>query len=310
MTQPDRSLRPETLDDFIGQQRLVGHLRVRIRSALGAVRPMDHALFVAPPGAGKTSLATVIAAELGEHMVAVARPIGARELLDVLYELGQGVLFLDEIHRFSTAQQENLLPLLEGGYLEAKWGREHFEWLTVLAATTEPQGVIAPLRDRFPIRPDTGSEFDPYTDVEMAEIVAVMGSRVGITLAPDDVMALGTAAGGTPRNARSLILAARDLTASQGGEPPTAAEVLEFCQVDSDGLTRAHNTYLRRLYEMGGQAGLDPISTRLRLHPSAVRDIERLLLDRQLIGLEPRGRVLTRAGRDRIGVTPQRRKAS
>lgn len=289
------ALRPRNFDEYIGQPVLKNRLVVAVQSALARNQPLGHVLLFGPPGTGKTSLAEVITQRLGQPMVVMTRPGTEKDLLAALYQLEQGVLFIDEIHRWPRASQECLLTLLEDGYVDTKWGQEDFPNVTVIAATTEREKVIAPVRDRFPIRP----EWEPYTDNEMALIVKGIAHRADMELPDDMAMAFGRAGGGVPRNARSLVLAARDLYCALN-TVPTIEEVLAFCQIGADGLTKPHMDYLRYLADLGGQAGLTTMAARLRMHVAAVTDIERLLVDRRLIGYEPAGRTLTVGGRRRL----------
>jgi holliday junction DNA helicase RuvB len=298
MTTTDPALRPTSLDDYIGQADMKARLLVHMNAALASNRPMPHTFLAGPPGMGKTTLALLIAAYLGDPIVTITRPPTAREFEQILYQLNAGIVFIDEIHRLPKALQENALPLLQDGIYESGRYRYRFPGVTVIGATTEPEKVIVPLRDRFPVAP----AFRPYGDSELARIVAGQAERAGSSIADDEetCTVLGRAAAGVPRHATELVVAARDLELAHG-VAPTAEQVLAFCAIDPDGLGERHRMYLRCLAELGGRAGRDLLGARLGLHPSALTEVERLLLDRHLIGLEPTGRVLTGAGRLRAG---------
>lgn len=293
---------PDGFDEFVGQADAKRMLQTYINAALVEDRPVEHMLFTGTPGTGKTTLAKVVAEALGDPYVIVQKPLSPADLLEVLYELKAGVLIIDEVHMWSRAQKDALLPLLSDGILETKWGREEFEWLTVIMLTTDAEKVPPALTSRVEIEPF----FEPYNDEEMAGITAGMARKFAVPLTADTCMALGRAANGGPRNARHLVKAARALYVQGGSDrPPTGAEILAFRQVDEDGLGRKHTEYLRILSTTGGgQAGLDLIATRLRVHPTVVKEIERLLLDRGLVGRGPSGRTLTMAGRRRIQGEP------
>lgn len=286
-------LRPADFNEFVGQEALRNMLHVRIEAAREDGRPLDHILLAAPPGFGKTSLASVIASAMNDAFTAIKMPVSVQALERTLRDFEPGILFIDEAHSASKAVQESLLTVLEDGYYATKTGREFpLPWITVIAATTEPEKVIPPLYDRFPIRPT----IDPYSDEEMSRILAGMADKIGLQL-PDELAAgIAKAAAGTPRNARQLVFAARDLTLANAGTSPTIAEVLDFCQLDPDGLSVQHHSYLHTLDALGGNAGLSTLSALLRLHPTFVRNMERLLLERGLIELHATGRELSNLG--------------
>jgi Holliday junction DNA helicase RuvB len=286
-----------SFDDYVGQEPLKRRLSVHIQAALTERRMLDHVFLAGPPGFGKTALARIIAAELGDAFASITLPVKPAALIAFFQRWeGPGVVLLDEIHRATPAQQEDLLNLLQEGYVQTLTAKRiEVPNLTVIGATTEPDKVIQPLYDRFPIKPT----FVDYTDEDMAMIVIGMADKIDLDIEPDLALALGQAAGGTPRNARQLVLAFRDLFASLDRNP-TAAEILDLCNIEPDGLTAAHVSYLKHLSDLGGHAGLSLLASMLRLHPSIVCNLERLLVGRGLVLYGTQGRELTQAGFRRV----------
>jgi Holliday junction DNA helicase RuvB len=284
-------LRPTTWDDYVGQESHKAHLDIRIEAALEDVRPLDHILLTGTPGTGKTSLAAIIAGRLGDAFKPLVMPVKPHVFASELRQFDGGVLFLDEVHRLPKGQQEDLLTLLEDGYLQKSTGqRVYCSWLTVIAATTEPQLVTPALYQRFSIP----LKLDPYTPNEMQRIVLGMAARAGnVEIDADLAMQIGQASGGTPRVAGILVKAARDL---EKRGPLTIEGILSLCRMDPTGLTQSHLDYLKALRDLGGTAGLSVLTTMLRLHETVVRDLERLLIDRGLILYGERGRELTNPG--------------
>lgn len=297
----NNALRPRTWADYVGQEVLKDRLMLHIDAAITDERPLSHVLLTGPPGFGKTSLASLIADELGDPMVSLKMPVKGAAFTNTIKKFGGGVLFLDEVHNASKAQQEDLLPLLEDGYLALSDGRRlPVPWLTVIAATTEPERLIAPLTERFTYRPATGLLVDDYTPAELGQIVQNIAKRVGVKFSTKDAEILGRATGGAPRNARDFVLTARDMS-RRLDRAPKASEVLALLRIDEDGLTEQHRRYLTALQEFAGVAGLSRLADRLRLDECLVREVERLLLDLKLITYAKAGRELTQAGWARVG---------
>lgn len=282
-------LRVDTWDGYIGQDKVKSRLKIHMDAAMRDLRPLDHVLLEAPPGYGKTSLAQIIATEAEQDCMVVKMPLKPKALLSLVRRFTGGVLVLDEIHRGSRAQQEDLLPLVEEGFVASDNGRQIWidGYTTIIGCTTEPDKVISPLRDRFPIKP----RFDSYSDEQMGQIIIGMGAKVGVEFPEAEATILGGACAGTPRQARDLVIAARDLRTTD----PEA--ILSMCEIDEDGLTRDHMDYLKVIDQCGGiGVGLSTIVTLVRLPDAYVREIERLLIQRDLLSLQKTGRELTNRG--------------
>lgn len=297
-TVTDEPLRPETWSGYVGQQRMKDRLRIHIDAALKDGRSLNHILLAGAPGYGKTTLGHLIADELCLDIEVINMPIKPRAFLGLIRSWDGGVLVLDEIHRGTKAQQEDLMPLLYEGYMQLSNGRRIHapEMLTIIGCTTEPDKVIAPLRERFPIRP----RFVDYNDEQMGMIVQGMAAKVGVGFSQPDMVRLGKACGGTPRTSEMLMYAARDLK-SKYETDPTVEAVLHMCDIDDDGLTADHIAYLDIVNDCGGfGVGLTTITTLMRLPDATIREIERLLLKRAFISLEKTGRELAPNGHRKI----------
>lgn len=288
-SEPD-ALRPRTWDQFVGQTDVKDELDVRIAAAIQRQQMLRHVLLIGPPGFGKTSLSSLIAYQLGDEFSSLTMPVKPAVFASHLRQFA-GVLLLDEIHRSSKSQQEDLLTLLEDGYLQLGNGRRINCWgLTVIGATTEPEKIIPPLYDRFPIQP----EFVDYSDEEMAKIIQGMARLLKpepLDLSDELCEQLGKASAGTPRNGRSLVFAAQDLTSS--GREVTFEAILKMSSTDTDGLNAKHLLLLKTLDGLGGQAGLQVLSSLMRLHPNVITDLERTLVHKGLLMYGDRGRELT-----------------
>lgn len=288
--------------EYVGQVKLKERLRTHINAAVDQMRPVEHILLAARAGFGKTSLAVLIAKELGARLVKKQCPLNEKALFDAVTECDMFgeycVLFLDEIHGASKKEQEFLLPLLEFGEIQGRNGRTYTATnLTIIGATTEAHQLVDPLRDRFLITPP----FDDYTDEDMQQIALGMATMVKVSLTPEEALALGKASGGTPRRLRTFIISARDL-AVELRRPATAEEVLTMCRVDADGLSYEHYEYLRALHLLGGKTGLANLKNRLRLSESVVRELEMLLLEMDMIALGGAGRELLPPGARKIKI--------
>jgi Holliday junction DNA helicase RuvB len=289
----------QTWDDYVGQKRLKARLMIHVKAAIIENRELDHMLLCGPPGVGKSALARLIAEQVGDPFHVKMMPMKEKAFLNFCRD-NTGVVLIDEIHAASTKFQEMLQGIQEGVlHFDGKTVDVHH--LTFIAATTQPENVIAPLWDRFLIKP----EWEDYADDEMAEIVAGMARRANVALPDEVALGLARAAGGTPRIAGSLIAAGRSLAAI--GETLTVESILDLAEIDVDGLSSRHMNYLRSLSELGETAGLSSLCSMLQLSQTVVEGLERLLIKRNFIRKDATGRNLTDHGRVKVpGRTPQR----
>jgi holliday junction DNA helicase RuvB len=288
------TVRARTWDEYIGQNKMKGRLLIHVEAARQQGRMLDHMLLVGPTGAGKTTLAKLIAASVGDDFGSFMMPIDIKRLVRFIEKWQGGVLLLDEIHRAPTSFQESLLSI-EDGYLETPTGeRVSTRHVTFILATTEPQDVLKTLWDRMLVKP----RWEDYADDEMAAIVAGMASRANVPMPVEIAHGLARATGGTPRVAGSLVVAYRDLCTT--GHYITAEDVLDHAGIDCDGLNEQQIEYLQTLRELGRRSGLANICSLMQLSPKVVQGLERLLIKRGFVRLESTGRELTDRGATKL----------
>ena len=312
----DASIRPQSLDDFIGQQQARANLRVFIQAARGRGDALDHVLFAGPPGLGKTTLAQIMAKELGVGFRATSGPVisKAGDLAALLTNLeDRDVLFIDEIHRLNPAVEEILYPAMEDFQLDliigegpaARSVRIDLAKFTLVAATTRVGLLTTPLRDRFgiPIR------LNFYTDAEL-QLVVERGARVlGAPMQPDGAHEIARRARGTPRVAGRLLRRVRDFAAVAGAVTITAEvadRALEMLEVDKEGLDALDHRYLNCIahnYD-GGPVGIETISAALSEPRDAIEElVEPYLLQKGFVSRTPRGRVMTMRAYRHLGLS-------
>jgi len=286
-TTNSNALRPATWDDYIGQDNMKQRLRISIDSALRERRALSHVLLSAGPGTGKTSLASLIADESMTVFTNKVCPIPERMLHALLLDVG-GTIHLDEIHRMTVKQQENLLSVLEDGMIQLDNGDfvDIGRRFTIIGSTTEVTKLIKPLRDRFPIKP----RFADYTDENMADIISGMMDTLSVDHNPMQAKRLGRASAGIPRQAKNLALAARDLGTAD------VSRVLDFAEVTQDGYTESHLAYLEVLYKLGGTGGVEILKNYTNEPQEVLLEIENLLINRSCIEYTPKGRSLLMPG--------------
>ena len=288
-----KTLAPETWDSFIGQEKIKETLIMKINAAIGRYEQLDHCLIIGESGAGKTSLANLIAGEHGLEFKSLMITPGfkiktlSKNLIEFAEE-GGGVVLLDEVHNFSKSEQHYLFSIIEGGYISFDNGNKIFfsNPLTIIGATTEEQLLIKPLLGRWGAPYRLGE----YTELEMAQIVERMAYKVGLNPSARDCIVLGRAAAGSPRQAKSLIFTARDLGSME------IESVLRSAEITADGLTVDHIAYLTSLKNLGMSAGMDSISNHSGRSKEIIRDLERLLVKRNYIQISKSGRELMPIG--------------
>lgn len=284
---------PKSWNEYVGQDKVKDQLKTYIDASVATNTPFQHTLLFGPPGCGKTTLAEIIANELGDAFKDLTMPVDQKVLEDTV-TMFQGVLFLDEIHRATKKQQEDLLNLLQFGFMQSKAGYKiEAGWLTIIAATTKPTLLDDAVLDRFQFKPD----FIPYTDEEMARIIGDMAMRVSdvdLVITDADCHVLAKAAGGKPRAARDIVLAARALAVRDS--TPSVEDILYQVGVDADGLGPQHMRYLETLKRFGGVAGLAKIAGVLGMGGGYVQDLEKVLFRNGFIDHSDKGRRLTATG--------------
>ena len=313
----DRALRPQVLEDFVGQAEARANLRVFIESAKMRGEAMDHTLFHGPPGLGKTTLAQIMARELGVGFRMTSGPVLAKpgDLAAILTNLEpRDVLFIDEIHRLSPVVEEVLYPAMEDFALDlvigegpaARTVRIDLQPFTLVGATTRLGLLTTPLRDRFGI--PTRLQF--YTEDELDHIVTRGARLLGITPLPDGPREIARRARGTPRIAGRLLRRVVDFVTVEGDGRLTRAiadKALTRMGVDNLGLDGADRRYMLLLAENygGGPVGVETIAAALSESRDAIEEvIEPYLLQQGLIQRTPRGRMLAMKAWRHIGLEP------
>jgi len=321
----EATLRPRTLDDFVGQDTLRANLRVFIAAARDRGEPIDHHLFCGPPGLGKTALAHIVAREMGAQLRATSGPVLERpgDLAALLSNLEAGdVLFVDEIHRLHPAVEEILYPAMEDFHLDLVIGqgpsarslRLDLPRFTLIGATTRAGLLSAPLRDRF----GYVARLDYYPTCDLVEILSRSAGRLAVRLDPEAGDEIARRSRGTPRIALRLLRRVRDFAeveARRGGgaELPTpipiatARYALGRLEVDEAGFDRLDRAFLRALLEKfdGGPVGVEALAAALGEDRGTLEDLlEPFLIQAGFLDRTPRGRVATGRAWEHFGLAP------
>ena len=310
----DRTLRPQTLDQYCGQERVRANLRVLIEAAKSRNEPLDHVIFSGPPGLGKTTLAGIVANEMGAKLHTTSGPAIERagDLAAILTNLEEGdVLFIDEIHRLNHQIEEVLYPAMEDFFLDIVIGkgpaarsiRIDVPRFTLIGATTRAGQLSAPLRDRFGV----SLRLELYSPEELSRIVTRSATILGMEIDPQGAMEIASRSRGTPRIANRFLRRVRDFAQIMGDgliDDTITDKALSMLDVDHEGLDYVDQKILRTMIEMygGGPVGLGTLSVNIAEERETVEDMyEPYLIQKGFIMRTRTGRVATRKAYEHLG---------
>lgn len=309
------SLRPKTLDDYIGQEKVKENLKIYMDAALGRGETLDHVLLYGPPGLGKTTLAGIIANQMNVQIRVTSGPAIEKpgDLAALLTNLNEGdVLFIDEIHRLSRSVEEVLYPAMEDNAIDIIIGkgpsarsiRLDIKNFTLVGATTRAGQLTAPLRDRFGVV----LRLELYTPQELAEIVKRSAGILGIGIDDDGALEIASRSRGTPRIANRLLKRARDFAQVIGSGTITEQDArlalsrMEIDELGLDNIDRLLLTTMINNYN-GGPVGLETIAAAIGEESVTIEDVyEPYLMQIGFLGRTPRGRVVTNAAYTHLGI--------
>ena len=311
----DRSLRPRTLAEFVGQEQVKRQLEVSLEAARARAEPCEHVLLSGPPGLGKTSLAAIIAAEMGTQLRIVSGPAIDKkaDMAAILTGIeSHDVLFVDEIHRLNRAIEELLYPAMEDGCIDLVIGqgpgaqslRLELKPFTLVGATTRTGLLTTPLRDRFGI----SHRLEHYSQEEIGRIVRRSAGLLQVQIDDGGCAEVSRRARGTPRVANRILRRVRDYAQVRSDGAIThavAVEALDLLEVDHAGLERIDRTILSTIATTfaGGPVGLSTLAVAIGEETGTLEDVyEPYLLQRGLLQRTPRGRVATAAAYDHLGL--------
>ncbi|MDR1087448.1 MAG: Holliday junction branch migration DNA helicase RuvB [Endomicrobium sp.] len=314
----ENSLRPQSLDDFIGQDKLKKNLKIFIEAAKNRKEALDHCLFYAPPGLGKTTLSHIIAKEMGSNLRMTSGPVLERvgDLAAILTNLSEGdIFFIDEIHRMNHLVEESLYPVMEDFELDiiigqgpsAKTIKLPVPRFTLVGATTRAGLLSSPLRDRFGII----EHLDFYDIKDLMHIVKRSASIMNIAIDDNASEEIARRSRGTPRIVNRLLKRIRDFAEVKGGKITLdiAEEALNALGVDNSGLDKMDRLILTVLVEKfgGGPVGVDTIAVAISEESDTITDVyEPYLIQSGFIARTSRGRIVTEAGYKHLGIeTPK-----
>jgi len=311
----ENTLRPQCLDDFIGQQKLKDNLKVFIEASKKRHEPLDHCLFYAPPGLGKTTLAHIIAKETGGNLRTTSGPVLERvgDLAAILTNLSEGdVFFIDEIHRMNHLVEESLYPVMEDFELDiiigqgpsAKTIKLPVPKFTLVGATTRAGMLSSPLRDRFGII----EHLNFYNEDELVKIVKRSGIIMKVEIDEDGAFEIAKRSRGTPRIVNRLLRRVRDFAEIKTGgkiNKQIAMESLDLLGVDEAGLDKMDRLLLSTMIEKfdGGPVGIDTIAVSISEDADTISDVyEPFLIQSGFIARTPRGRIATESAYKHFGL--------
>jgi Holliday junction DNA helicase RuvB len=311
----EQTLRPQTLAEYIGQEKLKEHLGISLSAARGRNQSLEHVLLYGPPGLGKTTLAHIIGIEMGTTVKVTSGPAIERagDLASLLTALSPGdVLFIDEIHRLNRQVEEVLYPAMEDFALDivlgkgvgAKSVRLDLPQFTLVGATTRIGLLSGPFRDRFGLT----HRLDFYTAPELESIISRAAKVLNVEIEPAAAIELGKRSRGTPRIANRLLKRVRDVAEVEGDRkitPATVKRALELFEVDPLGLDPNDRRYLRLIVDKfeGGPVGIETLSAALAEDLGTLEEVvEPYLLQQGLIARTPRGRIVTAGGYRHLGI--------
>ena len=311
---PEASLRPRRLEDYIGQDKVKENLHVYMDAARLRHEPLDHVLLYGPPGLGKTTLSNIIAAEMGVNLRITSGPSIEKkgDLVALLTNLNEGdVLFIDEIHRLPRMIEEILYPAMEDFEVDFVIGkgptarsiRIDLPKFTLIGATTRAGQLTTPLRDRFGVI----FKLELYTPEQLARIVQRSASILGIPISPDGAFELASRSRGTPRIANRLLKRVRDFAQVQGKAEIDAATTGYALDIDNLGLDNTDRRMMEAIIRFygGGPVGLDTLAATVGEEAVTIEDVyEPYLMQLGFVSRTPRGRCVTRLAYEHLGITP------